>query len=102
MSERSQKFTLILDDNFHFMEADERYTAGEFDSEDAAIHQAKAIIDEFLKAQFTPGMKADDLYSIFCSFGESPFITPECGFSAWAYARKRCDVVCAEFGKAED
>ena len=43
-------------------------------------------------------MPAADLYSLYTTFGEDPYIIPDhraASFSAWEYARLRCDQLCA-------
>ncbi len=89
------KWTVYVDDNFHYMDEDKRYCLGNFDSLDAAVAACRKIVDDFL--QDNPAKTADELYDQFTSFGEDPWIkdpspapdTPP--FSAWDYARKRCN-----------
>jgi hypothetical protein len=91
--------TLFVDDNFHYMDEDERYQAGEFDSWEEAVEKAESIVDEFLSSSYKKGMTAEELYKHYISFGEDPFITggsPETTFSAWEYAKKRCDEICRD------
>ena len=43
-------------------------------------------------------MSTADVYSLYLTFGEDPFIRPEppgFRFSAWTYARLRCELHCA-------
>lgn len=88
-------WTVYVDDNFHYMDEDERYCLGTFETLDAAVAACQKIVDEFL--QDNPAKTADDLYDQYTSFGEDPWIkgpspapdTPP--FSAWDYARKRCN-----------
>jgi hypothetical protein len=91
------KYTVSCDDNFHFMDESERYTHGQYDSAEAAIAAAKAIVDRFLLSAYRPGMTADDLYKHYMDFGDDPFIRsedPACVFSAWTYAGERCPEIC--------
>ena len=59
------------------------------------------IVDEFLAAQYRPGMSAVDLFQLYTLFGEDPFIRDDGPaaarriFSAWEYARLRCALLCA-------
>ncbi len=94
MSDPSCRFQVVVDDNFHAMDPEERYTDGVFPSEETAVDRARAIIDTFLSNQFVPTMSADELYHIFCAYGECPQVLPECGFSPYAYARIRCRELC--------
>ena len=43
------KYTLYIDDNFHFMDENERYEWGEFKSLEEAIARAMHIVDAFLE-----------------------------------------------------
>ncbi len=88
-------WTIYVDDNFHYMEEDERYCLGTFNSLDVAVAACRNIVDKFL--QDNPAKTADELYDQYTSFGADPWIkgpspapdTPP--FSAWDYARQRCN-----------
>jgi NAD-dependent deacetylase len=90
-------YTIRVDDNFHYMDEDHRYTHGEYESLEEALKAAKAIVDSFLSAAYVPGMSPDELYRHYTSFGDDPFIIgPEdAKFSAWNYAQGRCQEICA-------
>jgi hypothetical protein len=90
-------YTVLVDDNFHYMDADERYTLGEFESLDAAIIACKEIVDDYLRSALEPGMPAGKLYLSFVLFGENPYIATTDGisrFSAWDYAELRSKELC--------
>jgi hypothetical protein len=84
----------MVDDNFHYMDEDERYTHGEFADAGAAIEHCRQIVDEYLESAYKPGMSAEELWESYTSFGEDPFIRSVDAalvhFSAWDYARDRC------------
>ncbi len=87
------KYTVFVDDNFHFMDESERYKLSEFETYDAAIAACKKIVDEF----FAPHEKGEcsfkELWDGYTMFGEDPFIVPEdegSHFSAWDYAKQKC------------
>ena len=88
-------WTVYVDDNFHFMDEDERYSLEVFENYDAAVAACKKIVDRFL--QNTAAKSADELYDLFSSAGEDPWIkgpVPDTGaqqFSAFDYARQRCN-----------
>jgi hypothetical protein len=87
------KYTVLVDDNFHYMDESERYKWGEFDTREEAIAAAKKIIDEFLDPAYEPWMTAQEMYEGYTMFGEDPFIQPDDPadrFSAWGYAKERC------------
>ena len=93
-------FKVLVDDNYHFMDESERYELGEFLTLDTAIEASKKIVDEYLLSAYRPGMTAQSLFRSYTSFGEDPYIvaTPsqeiEIQFSAWDYAKRRCDELC--------
>ncbi len=90
-------FTVLVDDNYHYMDESERYELGEYASYEAAVAACKAIVDEFLTEAYTKRTSADDLYKGYVGFGEDPFVRPEpegVHFSAWGYAKQRCSEIC--------
>lgn len=94
----AQTFTVMVDENGHYRDEGERYEHGTFGCYDEVLAACRRIVDEFLMLQHRPGMAAAELYSLFTTFGEDPFIVPERPegqFSAWAYARLRCDQLCS-------
>jgi len=95
-------YVVMVDDNFHYMDEDERYRLGEFADAAVAIAQCRRIVDEYLESAFKPGMSAEQLWESYRGFGEDPFIlsvnaTPV-HFSAWDYARGRCADLCQARG----
>jgi hypothetical protein len=83
------KYTVYVDDNYHYMDESERYKLGEFDDCAAAIAACKKVVDESL--QHCSGGEGDVL-ATYCMFGDDPFIVsddPDCKFSARDYARER-------------
>lgn len=91
-------YTVWVDDNFHYMDESNRYELGKYESLAAAIAAAKRIVDEYLLSAYKHGITADQLYHSYVSFGEDPFIIPSEGneilFSAWNYAKARCQELC--------
>jgi hypothetical protein len=94
------KYKVLVDDNFDYMDESRRYELGEFHSLDAALEASRKIVDEYLLSTYQPGMTARALYESYMTFGEDPFIVaiPLHGtgilFSAWDYAKQRCDELC--------
>ena len=92
-------FRVLVDDNFHYMDVDARTTLGDFETLEAAVAAAKALVDDWLASGYQPGMSADKLYQDYTFFGEDPFIVGPgltgVPFSAWNYARERCAVLCS-------
>ena len=92
------KYTLYVDDNFHYMDESERFEAGEFGSLGEAITEAKRIVDRCLAEVYKKGMSVEKLHEWYLMFGEDPFIVggpPESDFSAWSYAEARCEEICS-------
>jgi len=90
-------YIVVVDDNFRFMDEDQRYTLGELATLDAAIDACKAVVDEFIRGAHRAGMSADSLYATYAALGEDPFIAAAGvppPFSAWDYARQRCEQFC--------
>lgn len=88
----AQRYTVYVDDNFHFMDKSERYKLREFDACQSAVAACKQIVDEFLE-RCDPNAGADAMFNQYASFGEDPWVSsddPDCKFSAWEYAKERC------------
>ncbi len=96
-------FRVLVDDNFHYMDQDERYEHGSYPTLEAATLAAQAIVDDFLLDASQPGMTAGELFDCYTNFGEDPFIVApgesRVLFSAWDYARRRCEELCAGTGE---
>ena len=93
------KYTVLVDDNYHYMDETERYELGEFDSFDEAVAACKEIVDEFLEKGREKNITAEALYQSYVMFGEDPFISGNPApyrFSAWSYARARCEEICRD------
>ena len=90
-------FKVMVDDNFHYMDEDDRYTLGHYDDCQTAIIACKQLVDKFL-ASCDVNQTAEELFSRYKSFGEDPSIKtddPNCKFSAWTYAEERCRELAA-------
>lgn len=88
-------YKVLVDDNFHFMGEDERYTAAEYATAEEAISHCKRIVDDYLHSAYKPGMSADELWRSWSGFGENPWISGPTQFAAEDYTRERCAVLCA-------
>jgi hypothetical protein len=105
--DRMPEFKVMVDDNFHYMDEDERSEHGTFATLDAAVAACRALVDSSLRGSWKPGMSADDLYEQYVAFGDDPFIVAPPGvasaaalFSAHTYARERAPAIWAELTKA--
>ena len=83
-------YTVFVDDNWHFMDEEERYKFGVFATAEEAIAACRRIVDEDLVRAFKPGMTADALFDWYVMAGNDPFVVPGVGFSAWDFAEWRC------------
>jgi len=90
-------FTVLVDDNYHYMDKNKRYTHGEFETLEAAVEAAKKIVDDGLLHDYEPGMNASMLYMRYTMFGEDPWVAGpgDSAFSGWEYAKARCEIICA-------
>ena len=93
------RYKVLIDDNFHYMDEDHRYEHGVFGTAGEAVAACKRIVDEELTYMLKPGMTADALYQLWVMFGEDPYVMPvdptdaRVAFSAWEYAKERCEVL---------
>jgi hypothetical protein len=93
------RYKVLIDDNFHFMDKEHRYEHGVFGTADEAVAACKRIVDNELTYMLKPGMTADALYDQWVMFGEDPFVMPvdrtdaRVGFAACEYAKERCKVL---------
>jgi hypothetical protein len=74
-SDPDRPFTVVIADNFHYMDEGENYEYGRFETLEGAIAAAKSIVDEFLASELKPGMTAEELYGLYTLFGDDPYIT---------------------------
>jgi len=88
-----ETYTVVVDDNFHYMDQDERWTLGEFPSYEKAVEACKKLIDEFLEDSLKDNPTAEGLYAQYKMFGDDPYVVGTVEgerFSAWDYAKERC------------
>lgn len=93
------KYSVFVDDNFHYMDEEERYKLGDFSSYEEAVEACKRIVDEFLESAYKKGVSFEELYRGYIGFGEDPFVVPDDRvnhFSAWDYAKARCRELCSK------
>jgi hypothetical protein len=97
----AEQYTIYVDDNFQYMDEDARTKHGAYKSLEEALQVCKAIVDACLTRAHEPGMSARRLYEEYVAAGDDPFIVgPGASFSAWTYARQRCEALCG--GSVED
>ncbi|MGF6806061.1 hypothetical protein OKW30_001187 [Paraburkholderia sp. Clong3] len=90
---------LFEDDNRHYQDPEYRACRGSFETVGAAISEAQRIVNASLDELFEPGMSATELFARYQAFGADPWIPagddgPLIAFSAWDFARERCEAIC--------
>jgi hypothetical protein len=96
------RYRVMVDDNFHYQESDERTEHGTYVTVEEALAVCRGIVDRSLEEEFRIGISAEDLYSRYMSFGDDPFIEVLDGadssatFTAWSYAMERCHKICED------
>mgnify|MGYP005869845883 CR=1 FL=1 len=99
------KYRVCIDDNFHYMNEDERTDAGAYSTAEEAIQAAKELVLKSLRWEYKPGMNAAQLYDQYQDFGDDPFVIgpgPGIKFSAWQYAESMAASICEEQRKTHD
>ncbi|MGO9124912.1 MAG: hypothetical protein ACLP6G_08475 [Terriglobales bacterium] len=97
MAKSGYKYSVYVDDNYHYMDESERYKLGDFATLDEAIAACKRMVDGFLKNEIRLATTAEKRYAQYTGFGPDPFIVtddPNAGhppFSAWSYAKEQCE-----------
>lgn len=70
----SEKYTVYIDDNFHYMDESERCTVGTYHSLKKALAECEKIVIQSLKDLCEKGITPEKLSSQWSMFGEDPFI----------------------------
>jgi hypothetical protein len=84
------QYSVMIDDNFHYMKEEDRLQFGTFSTAEEAVAACPR-----LESHNKPGMTAKDLYDLYVMFGEDPFVLPtdratavdqaNWDFGAWDY-----------------
>ena len=69
-----KKYKVCVDDNYHYMDESERYTAGSYNSLDEAIEKCREITLSSLESFYEAGITPEKLSAQWSMFGEDPFI----------------------------
>jgi len=95
-------YRVLVDDNYHYMDESQRWTQGEYATCAEALAACKRLVGDCLEEGCAPGKTAEALYGYYTMFGDDPFIveisdSPDTspGFSAWTYAKARCEEICS-------
>ena len=91
-------FEVLVDDNFHLMDKDERWRLRAFATLNEARQARMALVEECLSEYYQAGIGAEEIYGQHVMLGDNPFI-PSPGepgkFSAGNYAKARSIEICA-------
>ncbi|MDR3570644.1 MAG: hypothetical protein P4L81_00365 [Candidatus Pacebacteria bacterium] len=97
------RYKVKVNDNFHYMDSNYCYEQGMYETVKDAIAACREIVDQSLE-ELQPLVSAEELYRIYVSFGDDPFIEVLDGtdasakFSAWDYAKQRSRVIIERLG----
>lgn len=69
-----ERYIVMVDDNFHYMDESHRYKHGEFSTYAEAVIACKKIVDEELADMLKQGTDPKKLSSTWSMFGDDPFI----------------------------
>jgi len=70
----SEKYEVHIDDNFHYMDKDQRISIGSYDSLEEAIEKCREIVISSLNDFYEKGITPEKLSAQWSMFGEDPFI----------------------------
>lgn len=91
-------YIVFVADNFHYMDESKTYKLGTFATYEEAETACRYIVDRCLGAQLHDDTAPEKLFRSYAMYGEDPYIVPsapETRFSAWDYARERCNTLCS-------
>jgi hypothetical protein len=99
----TSSYKVMVDDNFHYMEEDERREHGSYSTLEDAISTCKGLVDRSLAASYRPGMTAAELFEHYASFGDDPVIVAEgrgkrASCSRPMTMRERVEAICSVRG----
>jgi hypothetical protein len=98
------QYKVLVADNYHYGDPDDRYEHGIFDTLDAALAACRTVVETSLSNLRAPGMSPGELYHRYQLFGADPFIVVDgpaaptgngvTPFSASDYARQLSKRLC--------
>ena len=88
--EEQKVYRIKVYDHFHYMDEDESYVHGEYDTFEEAVEVSKRIVDRYLESKFDQSPSAKELFDDYMSFGEDPSIEGE-NWSASEYAQTKAE-----------
>ena len=91
-------YTVFVAENSAYMEERMPGGIGDYATWDEAVAAARRVVERSLRELFAPPMDAEHLFRLYTTFGDDAYIVPAGetrAFSAWDYARQRCQEICA-------
>jgi hypothetical protein len=70
----NKKYTVRVDDNYHYMDESERYDDSSYATLEEAIKRCEELTIESIKGCYEKGIDASKLMAQWAMFGEDPFI----------------------------
>lgn len=67
-------YTVLIDDNAHYMDESSQTKGGEFPTCAAAIEACKKIVEKSVDENYKSGITADELFDLYTRYGQDPFI----------------------------
>lgn len=71
---RKKPYTVMVDDNFHYMDEEHRTKHGAYATFEKAVTACKKIVDEDLRDMLKQGVTPEDLSSTWSMYGSDPYI----------------------------
>ena len=69
-----KRYTVMVDDNFHYMDEEHRYEYREFSTYEKAVAACKKIVDEELRDMLKQGIELEKLSATWSLYGSDPYI----------------------------
>ena len=70
----NKKYTVYVDDNYHYMDKSERYAEGSYESLEEAINKCKELTIKSLEHFYETGITPEKLSAQWAMFGEDPYV----------------------------
>ena len=98
----NEKYTVCVDDNYHYMDESERRTVGSYNSLEEALEKCKAITIRSLEDLYENGVTPEKLSAQWSMFGEDPFIVWEGGTVLFSARKFITSELCKEIIEAKN
>jgi hypothetical protein len=103
----NQGYRVIVDDNYHYMDKDERSVLGEYATYAEALAASRKLVEDFF-ADSESGTTHAEAYEAYTMMGDDPWIeafggapAPKTRFSAWGHAKEHSKQLFGQCGGAQ-